>query len=243
MLEASLFDVPSDYREVQDAAALYTGLGAGNSREKQESHGATSGPISAPNLGEPAGNSTLGPKKPGTIRIGLVGVRTGAVGSNITAGELAVATKNSFRDHVKMPNIEAVEIEAKLASGIDAESREKECDYVVFLTASHKKGGGGFGSFGSAIASGIGAVGIGHTGSTAGNIAGHVATQAIVTAATVSANVRSKDEITLEVALVRPGGASVLAQAFKQKAKANGEDVLTGVVGQAAQAVITAIGG
>ena len=85
-----------------------------------------------------------------------------------------------------------------------------------------------------------GAVGIGHTGSTAGNIAGHVATQAIVTAGTLSANVRSKDEITLEVALVRAGGASVLAQAFKQKAKANGEDVLTGVVGQAAQAVITA---
>ena len=243
-LEATLFELPADYREVSDAAALYTGFGAGNGTGRaHESNSGASGQISAAARVSSTDASAVGPKRPGVIRIGVVGVKTGAVGSNITAGELALATRNTFRSHLKMTNIEAVEIEAKLASGIDAESREKECDYIVFLTASHKKGGGGFSSFGSAIASGIGAVGIGHTGSTAGNIAGHVATQAIVTAGTFSANVRSKDEITLEVALVRPGGASVLAQAFKQKAKANGEDVLTGVVGQAAQAVIAAIGG
>jgi hypothetical protein len=46
------------------------------------------------------------------------------------------------------PQIEIVQLEAKLPSAIDSEAKSKECDFVIYAQASHKKGGGG-GMFGS----------------------------------------------------------------------------------------------
>ena len=182
-------------------------------------------------------------KKPGTIRIGLAAVKTGAVGDGITAGDLAAAIRNSLAEYLKVPNVEVVNLDAKLASAIEAEAKEKECDYVVYASVSHKKGGGGgFGSmFGQALGATVGRVGIGQTGSTLGNIAGQIATQSIVSAATVSSTMKAKDEITLDLRLNK-AGADVLAKQFKAKAKSNGDDIISQIVEQAAQAIVTAVG-
>ena len=59
----------------------------------------------------------------------------------------------------------------------------------------------------------------------------------------MSANVKSKDEITLDVKMNQPGNsAAVLAKQAKAKAKSNGEDIITPVVEQIAQAVFNAVG-
>jgi hypothetical protein len=192
----------------------------------------------------PGTSQSVGPKKEGVVRIGLSGVKTGAIGEGITAADLAAAVQNTLIQYLKAPNIEVVPLEAKLASVIESEAREKECDYILFATVSHKKGGGGGfgGMFGKALGTAIGQTGIGHTGSVAGNIAGQVATQAIVSATTVSAQVKSKDELTLEVKANKADGTAALANSYKAKAKSNGDDIVSQVVEQAAQAIVSGLG-
>jgi hypothetical protein len=245
-LDAALFEVPSDYREVSDASQMYNMAAASNGSTMSvpntgnASNSANSGmkmPSQTANTESPA---ELGPKQPGTVRIGVT-VKTGAVGEGITAADLAAAVQNTLGEYLKGTKIELVPLEAKLAALIDGEARKKECDFVLLATVSHKKGGGGFGGmFGNVLAPAIGSVGLGHTGSVAGNIAGQVATQAIVSAGQVSANVKAKDEISLDVKLNQTGGASVLSKQFKNKAKSDGQDIISPTIEQAAQVIVDA---
>ena len=84
---------------------------------------------------------------------------------------------------------------------------------------------------------------MGAYGNTAANVAGAVATETIITATSVSSNVKSKDEVSLDLKLARTDGTQALAQVYKAKAKSNGDDIITQVVEQAAQAIATAVGG
>ena len=254
-LEASLFDIPQDYKEVSDASQMYastgtTSAGASTSTSSTSSMKLpNSVPTSSSVVSNAANTSTssaepLGAKKPGTIRIGIAAVKTGAVGEGITAADLSSAVQNTLTSYLKMPNVEVIPLEARLASALQSEAQEKECDFVINTTVSHKKGGGGgFGSmFGSALGSAVGSVGIGHTGSAVGNVVGQVATHAIVSAATVSSQMKAKDEITLDMKLNNAAGESALAKVYKAKAKSNGEDIISGVVEQAATAIAATLG-
>ena len=256
-LEATLFDVPSDYRQVTDASQMYataastpvnvssmgqSTVSTGNSTGQNNSGVAQS--IRA-NSAPQVESASVTAKKAGTVRIGLASVKTGAVGEGINATELASAIRNSLAEYLKVPNLEIVALDAKLASAIDAEAKEKQCDFVIYAGVSHKKGGGGGGfggMFGKSLGMAVGSVGIGGLGNTAANIAGQVATQAIVTATSMSANVKSKDEITLDIRVNKLGASDVLTQQYKAKAKSNGDDIISQVVEQAAQAIVTAIG-
>ncbi len=206
-----------------------------------------SGTISAIQNQSNSNTSTeLAAKQPGTVRIGLAGVKVGAVGDGITSADLAAAVQNTLGEYLKGTKIELVPLSAKLSSAIENEAKQKECDYVLYANVSHKKGGGGGGfggMFGSAVTQGIGRTGIGQTGSRVGNVIGQVATQAIVSAGAASANVKAKDEITLDVKMNQPGNsATALTKQAKAKAKSNGEDIITPVVEQIAQAVFNAVG-
>jgi ABC-type uncharacterized transport system substrate-binding protein len=57
----------------------------------------------------------------------------------------------------------------------------------------------------------------------------------------MSANVKSKDEITLDIKVNSAGGAAALAKQFKQKAKGDGDDIITPIIEQAAQAILDAV--
>jgi hypothetical protein len=177
------------------------------------------------------------------IRIGIVTVKPGQVAENMNAGNLAGAVQTTLTEKLKAPNVEAIPIQATVLNQIEAEARQKECDFLVYTTVSHKKGGGGFGNmFGSTLGMAVASTGIGHTSSTVGNIAGQIATQAIVSAATVSSNVKSKDEITLDLKLNKIDGTQAFAKIYKAKAKSDGDDIVSNVVEQAAQAIVTSVG-
>ena len=256
-LEAALFEIPSDYREVQDASQMYaaaamsssTSMGSSASSggmsmsSGSESGMAQSVRAAAQNV-QPTSTAPASAKQAGVIRVGLAGVKTGAVGDGIGAAELASAVQNTLISYLKVPNVEVVVIESKLTSAITAEAKQKECDYVIYSNVSHKKGGGGgFGGlFGQALGTAIGHTGIGHTGSVAGNLAGQIATNAVVSATTVSSNVKSKDEITLDVKVNNADGAAALAKIYKVKAKSNGDDIISQVVEQAAEAIVAVLG-
>lgn len=259
-LEMALFDIPTDYREVSDASQMYSAAGySSNSSTSMGSNrtGSSSSSMPMPNssgvaqsirgAAQPSSSensSAVTAKQPGVIRLGLAAVKTGAVGDAISATDLAAAVQNTLTSFLKVPNIEVVSIEARLSSAIAAEAQQKECDYVIYTNVSHKKGGGGgFGSmFGQALGSAIGQTGIGHTGSTAGNLAGQIATRSIVSATSVSSSVKSKDEITLDVKLSKSDGANALAKVYKVKAKSNGDDIISQVIEQVSEEIVKLIG-
>jgi hypothetical protein len=255
-LDAALFDAPSDYREVKDFSGAsmtasssssgaeglnYAGSAGATASSPEAGPGMSANVESMANAGGARDSGEVGAKKPGVVRLGLAAVKTGSVGEGLSASDLAAVVGNTLAEHLKSPNVELIRLEAKLPSQVEAEARRKECDFVVYANVSHKNGGGsggGFGGmFGKVMAPAVGQVGIGHTGSTAGNVAGAVATNAVVSASTMSVNVKQKDEMTLDIRVQAPGGAAPARQ-FKSKAKSAGEDIITPLIEQAARMIL-----
>jgi hypothetical protein len=257
-LDASLFDIPQGFREVKNSSELYASMSSQSTNQSSYNSSMSSSSNGTSNVSSNSGMSrnvqnmsksesnvstNVGAKKEGTVRIGLAGVKTGAVGEGLNATELAGAIQNSLGEYLKGTKIELVQIEAKLASAIESEAAQKECDYVLYATVSHKKGGGGFGMF-SKIAPALGnVVPVSGIGSRSGQIAGQVANTTIYTAANSAGNVKSKDELTLDIKLsATNGGAAALAKVYKMKAKSDGEDIISPLVEQAATAIVGAVG-
>jgi hypothetical protein len=257
-LDAALFDAPADYREVKDfsGAAMmasnnssadddggmnHTSSKGTSSSSSDAGSGISANVKSMANAGTAVNAGAVGAKKPGIVRLGLVAVKTGSVGEGLNANDLAAAVGNTLDGYLKSPRVELVQLEARLPSQIEDEAREKECDFVIYANVSHKKGGGGGfgGMFSKVVAPTVRQVGIGHTGSTAGNVAGEIATHAIVSAGTMSASVKAKDELTLDIR-VQASGNVTASQQFKSKAKSAGEDIITPLVEQAAQLILDA---
>jgi hypothetical protein len=225
-LDQALFEIPSDYRLVKDASELYASMSNPNNGSSQNNSAINS---TVTNTVAP---TEIGAKKEGVVRIGMATVKVDKVGEGINAQDLAATIKNTLAANLKSPKIEIVQIEAQMPSEIDAEAKTKECDYVIYANASHKKGGG-FGVF-SKIAPVIGSV-IPSTGATSA-----VATQSIYTAASMSQNIKAKDEISLDVKL-NQNGAAVVSKQVKAKAKSDGEDIISPLVEQVAQAISAAV--
>jgi hypothetical protein len=55
----------------------------------------------------------------------------------------------------------------------------------------------------------------------------------------MSESVKSKDEITLEIKMAR-SGSDILTKQYKAKAKSDGEDIISPLIEQAAQAIVDA---
>jgi hypothetical protein len=244
-LDAALFDIPADYRQVKDSNELYMSMSSSTNNSSQsssnssQSNSALNASIKNSASQTNVAQTTVGAKKEGVIRIGMASVKAEKVGEGVNAQELAAAIQNSLVGYLKTPKIEIVQLEGKLPAVIDSEAKEKECDYVIYASVSHKKGGGGFGMF-SKIAPIVGGI-IPSTGATS-TVAGSVATQTVYTAASMSGNIKSKDEISLDVKLNQPGSsAAVVSKQVKAKAKSDGEDIISPLVEQVAQAIFDAV--
>jgi citrate lyase gamma subunit len=175
------------------------------------------------------------------VRLALSPVKTVGVGEEMDAQQFGAAIQNSLAEYLKSPNVELVTLEAKLPSAIEAEIKEKNIDYLISATVSHKKGGGSFGKMFGSVAPILGQVapvaGIG--GGVAGAVTGQVAASAIITAATLSQNVKAKDSIELNVTMLKASDKSnLLTKQLKGKAKSDGEDIITPIIEQTAQAII-----
>jgi hypothetical protein len=235
-LEQSLFEIPEGYREVEDFASAFSAAAMANAASGNTSTPSSSVPMSVPAQPVAPTAPAVGPKREGVIRFGVPVAKTGNVAEWMNAQQLAAAVQNTLVQNLKSTNVEAVVIEATGAA-IQAEAQQKQCDYVVFANVSHKKGGGGFGSM---LSSSVGQIAsnVGYGSGTAAAIATNT-----VVAATVAQNIKNKDELTLDVRLERPGSTTPsFAQTFKTKAKSAGEDIITPVSQQAAQAIIGSVG-
>lgn len=252
-LDAALFDIPAGYTEAKDAASMYTAMANNAMKNGGDSVNMSNGGDNSSqnsgmsqnlkNLAQNKSNASteVSQKKEGTVRIGMAGVKTGAVGEGINPQDLAGAIQNTLGEYLKGSKVELVPLEAKLASAIEGEAREKQCDFILYATVSHKKGGGGFGMF-KTIAPVLSNVVpmAGAAGGMAGAVAGSVASTAISTAAGATSNVKPKDEITLAIKL-QNGSAVALTKQYKGKAKSGGEDIISPLIEQLAQAIIDTV--
>lgn len=233
-LDQSLFEIPEGYREVEDFASAFSAAYANPGTAETGGAATVTSPANKPSAA--TASTTVPPKRDGVIRFGVAAVKTGNVAEWMNAQNLAAAVQNTLQQNLKGTNVEAILIEATGAA-IQAEAQQKQCDYIVFANVSHKKGGGGFGSM---ISSSVGQVAsnVGYGSGTAAVVATNT-----VVAATVAQNIKNKDELTLDVRLERPTSQTPsFAQTFKGKAKSAGEDIITPLSQQAAQAIIASVG-
>ncbi|HEX8457071.1 MAG TPA: hypothetical protein VF656_07230 [Pyrinomonadaceae bacterium] len=218
VLDNALFEAPADYRQVQDIRELYGAPSMASA--------ATAGARADRDDDTPGGGvssaSAVGAKRAGVVRVGVAVTKTVAAADYVDASALAEAVRGVLVNNLNGASIEVVRLEARQTQGVEAEARQRECDFVLYSNVSHKKGGGGgFGGFlkkSAAIAGGVVAPteGGGGTG--------------------VAGSLKARDELTLEYKLQR-GVDPVAANTLKAKAKSDGDDIITQLATQAATAV------
>lgn len=232
-LDAALFEVPAGYREVKDfSQAAYGSVGSdvvsAATRDKDHSDMTANVKSMAEITAKPA--REVGAKREGVIRLGLPAVKTGSVGDGLNATELAAAVRNTMAAYLKSSTLEVVLIEAESPAQIDLEAKQKQCDFVIYTSVEHKKGGSRFGAALSSVAA-LGSYSSGSTNTAARN-------GAAGDAASVSADIKAKDQLTLDLKLQTLDNATtIITRQFKAKAQSNGEDIISPTVGQAAQTI------
>jgi hypothetical protein len=221
---ASLYGAPAGMPSAADITSAASGANTTNIPAANPSNSTST-----------AATAVVPPKKTGMIRIGVVTVKADKTAEGMNAANLATAVQATLQDKLKAPNVEAVPIQATVLNQIEAEARQKECDYLVYTTVSHKKGGGGFGSVFGSTAAQVAAATVPYGGSTTAAIATNTAASVVV------ADIKAKDELTVDVRLEKPGaGYPAFSKQYKGKAKSAGEDIVTPPTTQAAQGIIEA---
>jgi hypothetical protein len=143
-LDASLFDVPAGYTEAASMQELYAPptMASGPATSGVNVPGQTGAGAAIESAAAAA--AAAGPaKKPGAIRVGVVGIK------NITGEPLNTETlRSGFIESIASGNVEAVPIFAGSASDVTAEAKQKGCDFVVYSeitglkqSAANKLGG------------------------------------------------------------------------------------------------------
>jgi hypothetical protein len=197
----------------------------------------------------------LGPKAPGKIRIGIAPAQAQLGQGNNAQADYGTPIRNAIILIMNGPAVEITGLDSHIPMQVQAEAQQKQCDYVLFSNVTVKHAGGGFGSFmkkAGPMTSMIPMVGMagGMGGAMAGQAAG-MAAQAAAQAAQQQAmnqlsgfngQIKSKDDVTVEYQLYPTGQPTVkLQNSLNSKAKSNGEDVMTPLIQQAANTILTEV--
>jgi len=197
----------------------------------------------------------LGPKAPGKIRIGIAPAQAQLGQGNNAQADYGTPIRNAMIFIMNGPAVEITGLDSRLPIQAQAEAQQKQCDYVLFSNVAVKHAGGGFGSFmkkagpmGSMIPM------AGMAGGMGGAIASQAASVAMQTAAQASqqsamnqlagfnGQIKSKDDVTVDYQLYPTGQPTIkLQNTLKGKAKSDGEDVMTPLIQQAANTILTEV--
>jgi hypothetical protein len=200
-----------------------------------------------------AGLQPLGPKAPGKIRIGVV-VPQAQLGQGSNAQtDYATPLRNAIVQMMNGPAVEVTTIDARIPIQIEAEAKQKECDFLLYSSVTIKHGGGGgFGKLMSKAGPLTNAVPmLGGVGAMAGGNAGAAAqmgaqigmqgatSQTVNQLGAMNGQIKSKDEVTMSYQLIPAGQDSAkLANSLQAKASADNQDIITPMITQIATAVL-----
>lgn len=179
---------------------------------------------------------TVPDKKPSAIRIGI-SLPIADMGKDFSFADTPLAVRNTLEVALKEETVETVFLESALP---EKEAKLKKCDFIFISKVTRKKGGGGFGGMGM-LGGLAGMAGMIPGAGLAGAVAG-AAASTVVSAATMSGGFKSKDEVGFEYRLMGADGTVLIPPtATKQKAKKDGQDVLTPQIAKAAEAALAKI--
>jgi hypothetical protein len=203
----------------------------------------------------------LGPKAPGKIRIGVAPPDAQVGQGNNAAADYSTPIRNAMILLMNGPAVEVAALDSRIPMQPQAEAQQKQCDYVLFssVAVKHNTGGtfGKFAKFAQPIASmtpvGMMAHGMGSAmAATAASAAASAASQAAQQQAMnqvmsqlsgFNTQIKSKDDVNVQYQLVVPGQSQpVLQNALQGKAKTDGQDVLTPLLQETANTVVTQVG-
>jgi len=184
--------------------------------------------------------------KPKKVRLGIVMPRVD-LGPGFSGDSAAEPLRGMISHYLSGPVIELVPLDALVSQQIDAEARAKQCDFVLYSSATQKKtGGNGMGLFKGAttMANMLPMVQAAKLGGGLISAAGPAANAASSAqeAAALSKGIKAKSEVSLEYKLQAPGNPAVVShEVFSAKAVTDGDDVLTPLIGKLAEAVATEV--
>lgn len=195
--------------------------------------------LAAPSPGAvPTGAASQAESRPSSC-VALTLPRVEGVDGSATS--FAVAVRDLFASFLTGPGIKTIQLDARLASQAALEARDKGCEHVVLATVTRKRstGSGVGGVLGRAAGMSAARVPVG--GGVVGAIASG-ATSAVGQAIYgLASQTRARDEIELTYRLGSPDTvAAAKPVSSKAKAKADGEDLLTGLVEKAATGILAA---
>jgi hypothetical protein len=194
----------------------------------------------------------IGPKALGKIRIGIAPAQAQLGQGNNSQADYGTSIRNAMIFVMNGPAVEIAALDARLPMQVQAEAQQKQCDYILFSSITVKHGGGGFGKF---MKAGSMAANLTPVGAMAHGMSGIMATQAAMQTVAMTAQqqamnqlagfngqIKSKDDVTVEYQIFPTGQSQAkLENSLKGKAKSDGEDVLTPLIQQAANSILTEV--
>jgi hypothetical protein len=190
---------------------------------------------------------------PATICIALPQAQLGQ--GNNSPTDVSEPVRTTLGTYMAGPAVQLVRLDARIPVQIDAEAAQKGCGYVLRSSVTQKKGGGGLLKKMAPLAGALPML-----GGVSGSMGSMVAAQAVSSAASAAAaqsmqedamaamtgaqqsNVKAGDTITVEYALTKQGEAAPIQEGkLQQKAKQNGEDLISPLLEQVATAVVTKV--
>lgn len=198
------------------------------------------------------GSAPVGPKQPGKVRIGVAPPDAQVGQGNNTGADYSTPIRNAEITLMSGPAVDIVPLDSHISMQLQAEAQQKQCDFVMFSSVALKRTQSTFGKwskFGS-VAANVTPVGMMAHGaaSVAAAQAANVAAsqlaqqQAISQLAAFNGQIKSKDDVTVKYQLVPTGqNTPTLDGTLQGKAKSDGEDVLTPMLTQTANAVLTQV--
>lgn len=199
----------------------------------------------------------LGPKAPGKIRIGVAPPDAQLGQGNNAGADFSTPIRNVVVALMAGPAVEIAPLESHVPLQLQAEAQQKQCDYILYsgVVVKHSSGGG-FGKFmkiGSTAASfnpavmmtkSVGSIVAAQGAAVAASqiAAQQMQQQAVSQLAGFNGQIKSKDDVTVQYQLITTAqSTSVLQKTLQGKAKSDGEDVLTPLLQQTANAVLTQV--
>jgi hypothetical protein len=186
-----------------------------------------------------AASSVAAEKK---VRVGIVptSAQLSNKGETPEAGE---GLRAALAKYVAGSKVETVLLTGMLPVNIDADAKEKQCDFVLYSMVSQKSGGhGSFGFMkGASTASNFIPM-MGAARGVGGAIAMASASTVISSLSSATSQVKAKSEVTLTYKLKKTGTESpVLSDSLKARASEDSQDVISPLLQQAATAVLAQV--
>ena len=198
----------------------------------------------------------LGPKAAGKIRIGVAPAQAQMGQGNNSQADYSTPVRNAIIFMMNGPAVEIAALDSQLPIQLQAEAQQKQCDYILVSAVTVKRASsGGFGKLMKAGSMAANLTPLGMMAHSMGAVNGMIATQTVMQTAAMTTQqqamsqlsgfngqIKSKDEVTVDYQLLPTGQSQPkLQNSLKGKSKSDGEDVLSPLIQQAANSILTEV--